>query len=106
MNLTGQKPYMKATAEQKKLDREFLAWLRTQRCLFCEMGLCEGDVVAAHVTIGGRASKGMKPLFSAVPLCHRHHMKQHEKGYQWFGDKSWWLEQSDSYYRRFLQLVR
>jgi hypothetical protein len=103
-NLTGQGVYQKISPEVKRLDKLFLAWLRTLPCL---IGLgCEGKTEAAHVTLMGRASKGMKPPMSAVPLCSRHHREQHQYGHERFGTKEWWINHADAYARRFMQLVR
>ncbi len=61
-------------------DAEYLEWLRQQTC--CALGKhCHGDVVAAHVRrIANGAGTGIKPEYSAVPLCDWHHRKQHELG--------------------------
>lgn len=63
-------------------DAQFLEWIRTQPCAASHLGDCEGDVVAAHVRrIANGAGMGIKPdNYSAIPLCHKHHMLQHQKG--------------------------
>lgn len=61
-------------------DAEFLAWLCNQCCAFeCED--CAGQIVAAHVRrIANGAGIGIKPPFSAIPLCDGHHHIQHQQG--------------------------
>lgn len=63
-------------------DKDYLEWLKTQECAAKHLGGCEGDIVAAHVRrISNGSGVGIKPKeFSAIPLCHRHHMLQHQKG--------------------------
>jgi hypothetical protein len=75
-------------------DEEFLRWVRTQPCAARRFGPCEGDVVAAHVRrIANGAGMGVKPKdFSAIPLCHRHHMLQHQHGEERLAPKAQWDE--------------
>jgi hypothetical protein len=65
-------------------DAEFLEWIRTQPCAAPGMGArspCSGDVVAAHVRrIADGAGTGIKPEYSAIPLCDAHHRAQHQHG--------------------------
>jgi hypothetical protein len=62
-------------------DEEYLVWLRSQPCAASHLGDCEGDVVAAHVRrIANGAGTGIKPTFSAIPLCSKHHALQHSAG--------------------------
>lgn len=69
-------------------DDEFLVWLKTHPCAATHLGDCEGDVVPAHVRrIAGGAGTGIKPPYSAIPMCHKHHMLQHQKGESAFGGK-------------------
>lgn len=89
------KPYGKEAAELYRLgwffnqkvleaigtDEEYLVWLRSQPCAASHLGDCEGDVVAAHVRrIANGAGTGIKPTFSAIPLCSKHHALQHSAG--------------------------
>jgi hypothetical protein len=64
-------------------DRQFLDWLAQQRCAVRheQAGPHGGDVVAAHVRrIAEGAGTGIKPSYSAIPLCDSHHRLQHDKG--------------------------
>jgi hypothetical protein len=84
-------------------DTVFLAWLRTQPCVLdgSKADPCSGDVVAAHVRrIANGAGAGIKPPYSAIPLCHHHHSLQHQHGEsrlapkeQWDEWRVWYLEQ-------------
>jgi len=59
-------------------DAEFLAWLKTQKCCVKHPGH-EGDIVPAHVRrVKHGAGTGIKPEYSAVPMCARHHQLQHD----------------------------
>jgi len=70
-------------------DDEFLAWLRTQRCV--AMGGCRGDVVAAHVRrVSEGAGVGIKPPYCAIPLCDHHHSYAHQYGDSTLGNREWW----------------
>lgn len=65
-------------------DGDFLAWVRTQKCVIC------GDypTEAAHVRrIANGSGTAIKPEYSAIPLCHAHHALQHEKGESAIGGK-------------------
>ena len=97
-NICKRPPYQRATAGDKKLDKQFLAWLRTQPCVIG--GKCSGSVVAAHVRLYGRGGVGCKPLFSAVPLCWFHHGEQHQMSHTVHGNKSWWVRQADLHLSR------
>lgn len=75
-------------------DTEYLEWLKTQPC--CIRGSMsadkahEGDVVAAHVRrIAAGAGTATKPMYSAVPMCNRHHQLQHQHGESQVGGKEW-----------------
>ena len=66
-------------------DEQYLNWVRGQPCSVCgnfnylEDGreVCE----AAHVRrVEAGAGTGIKPKYSAIPLCHQHHKLQHQKG--------------------------
>lgn len=77
-------------------DWAFLEWVRTQPCLAPSMlqgkcTPCHGDVVAAHVRrIANGAGTGIKPPWSAIPLCARHHHDQHQHGESVLGGKDLW----------------
>lgn len=68
-------------------DQEFLDWLPSQGCCVKAMGH-RGDVVAAHVRrVADGAGTGIKPPYSAVPLCTYHHDIQHNQGESAVGGK-------------------
>jgi hypothetical protein len=74
-------------------DAGYLSWVRSELCMVGggSYGPCGGDVVAAHVRrIASGAGTGIKPEFSAVPLCATHHGEQHQHGESALGDKDWW----------------
>lgn len=78
------RPVLKAIGN----DEEYLAWLRTRKCCVRESGYCHGDIVAAHVRrVANGSGAGIKPPFSAVPMCDGHHQVQHQKGESAFGGK-------------------
>lgn len=59
-------------------DAEFLAWLRDQQCASCK---AFPPSEAAHVRrVANGAGVGIKPEFSAIPLCHDCHERQHRSG--------------------------
>lgn len=98
-NLTGRGPHQKTSDEAKKLDAEFLAWLREQTCAAC---WAPPPSDPAHVTINGRAAKAKKPLFSAISLCRACHSTQHTHGYTTLADKDTWLFWSGESLRNWL----
>ena len=62
-----------------------LKWVRGHECVF-KFGMCEGKIEAAHVRMGTDGGMGMKPSDCyAVPLCERHHRRQHQ-----IGEESFW----------------
>lgn len=77
-------------------DKEFREWLKAQSC--CAEGQHEGDVVAAHVRrIANGAGVALKPEYSAIPLCNRHHQIQHQFGESQIGGKEWVDKQRAKY---------
>lgn len=71
-------------------DLKFLAWLPTRKCCAKSNQPCAGDVVAAHTRrIALGAGVGIKPIYSAVPLCHMHHCIQHGIGESAIGGKEY-----------------
>lgn len=69
-------------------DEEFLSWLETRQCCMRKLGGCHGDIVAAHVRrVSEGAGTGVKPKYSAVPMCDAHHRLQHQKGESALGGK-------------------
>jgi hypothetical protein len=75
-------------------DADFLAWLRSQPCAAPRMGApgpCAGDIVAAHVRrIANGAGTGIKPPYSAIPLCDHHHREQHAAGESCLAPRDVW----------------
>lgn len=68
-------------------DAEFIEWLKQQPCCIGRRE-CAGDVVAAHVRrVATGAGTGIKPVYSAVPMCDHHHQKQHTEGESAIGGK-------------------
>lgn len=79
-------------------DADFLSWLRKQDCAARGQGECGGDVVAAHVRrIADGAGMGLKPEYSAIPLCDVHHRHQHQHGESALGGKDWFDRQRMHY---------
>lgn len=69
-------------------DEEFLRWLRQQKCAACKSSQ---NVQAAHVRrVANGAGVGLKPQYSAIPLCFECHHKQHQHGESALGDEQWW----------------
>lgn len=112
--------YNLATLEAIGNDEQYLAWIAQQPC--CGTGLMTvdgqqlkanslggieneqkyyshlGDVVAAHVRrIADGAGTGIKPKYSAIPLCHGHHSLQHQNGESAIGGKAWCDDQRDKH---------
>ncbi len=83
---------MRRVQELVGTDMEFIEWLRTRKCAvdYEECGPCGGDVVAAHCRrISAGAGKGIKPEYSALPVCNTHHQIQHQKGEEAIGGREW-----------------
>lgn len=83
-------------------DQEYLAWLKGREC--CIRGSLiadkahDGDIVPAHVRrIADGAGTGIKPEYSAVPMCDRHHKLQHQSGESEVGGKEWLDRQRNRY---------
>jgi hypothetical protein len=84
-------------------DACFLDWLRNQPCAFCgdydyvyESG--EKRCEAAHIRrVGHGSGTAIKPEYSAIPLCHKHHEKQHKQGESSLGNEDWWAKQRIKY---------
>jgi hypothetical protein len=75
-------------------DSQFLDWLKTQECAAWANGPCHGDIVPAHIrSVSSGSGTGIKPAYSAIPLCSRHHDLQHQNGYSALGTDEWWSQQ-------------
>jgi len=69
-------------------DSDYLEWLKSQKCCVVAGKKHEGDIVPAHVRrIASGAGTGIKPEYSAVPMCDFHHKLQHSKGESGIGGK-------------------
>lgn len=72
----GQMAVWKATGT----DAEFLAWVRTQKCVARSGKPCDGPIQAAHVwRLKDDFGKGIKGDYAAVPLCAFHHRLHHQE---------------------------
>lgn len=72
-------------------DTQFLAWLRLQKCAYCQVAPSpEKPTQAAHVRrVAEGAGVAIKPEYCAIPLCHTHHALQHAQGESALGGKEW-----------------
>lgn len=75
-------------------DEQFLAFVRTQKCIARAGIPCNGPVQAAHVWRQRDGfGKGVKGPYAAVPLCAYHHQMQHNSGEDAIGGRAY-MEQS------------
>lgn len=75
-------------------DEQFLAWVRTQKCIARSPDPCDGPVQAAHVWRQKDGfGKGIKGPYAAVPLCAGHHGKQHANGEGAIGGRAYMEKQ-------------
>ncbi len=81
------------------LDAEFLQFLRHQVCWHCSKqdliidkdGVEHFYVQAAHVRrVAAGAGTGVKPPYSAIPLCSTCHGIQHAVGESGIAPREWW----------------
>lgn len=64
-------------ADPPARDKKYLAAIRRLPCLICGTVPCRE---AAHVRMSFNTF-GRKPSdYRTIPMCHRHHMQQHERG--------------------------
>lgn len=76
-------------------DAMFLQWVRGQStCWACDgRNLDDNPIVAAHYRkVASGAGTGLKPPYSAIPLCKFCHDKQHAHGYGVISPTGWWEE--------------
>lgn len=76
-------------------DAMFLQWVRGQpTCWHCDApGLEDNPIVAAHWRkVASGAGTGIKPPYSALPLCKFCHDEQHQHGYTVLAPDHWWGE--------------
>lgn len=83
-------------------DSQFLAWLRTQSCAYCQAIPSEQrPTEAAHVRrVAEGAGIAIKPDYCAIPLCHEHHGLQHTQGESALGGKEWFDKKCIDYVTR------
>jgi hypothetical protein len=68
-------------------DAQYLAFLWTLPCAYCKNNY---NVEAAHVRrVANGSGTSIKPVYSAIPLCHAHHEEQHQHGESALGGKAW-----------------
>lgn len=85
-------------------DDDFLKWLRTEKC--CYDHNHNGDVVAAHVRrINKGSGTGIKPQYSAIPLCNDAHQLQHQKGESAIGGRDFMDKQAAHYRAKWFYTV-
>ena len=101
MRINPVDPIYRHSKKPKQNDKAYLAWLRTKFCMICG---ANPPSQAAHVRLGGRGGTGIKPLFSAVPLCANCHGIQHSKSHETYGDKDFWLGKADEYLNKWKKL--
>jgi hypothetical protein len=86
-------------------DAAFLNFIRQQRCVYCGSDQNpDNPVEAAHVRrVANGAGMGIKPEYSAIPLCHVHHALQHSQGESALGDSDWYDRQLAETKKAFVQ---
>jgi len=71
-------------------DAEFLAWVRTQKCVARCGQPCDGPIQAAHVwRLKDDFGKGVKGDYAAVPLCAFHHRLHHQESEDAIGGREY-----------------
>lgn len=71
-------------------DEQFLAFVRTQKCIARSGVPCDGPIQAAHVWRQRDGfGKGVKGPYAAVPLCAHHHRLQHNGGESEIGGRAY-----------------
>jgi hypothetical protein len=71
-------------------DEWYQAYCKSKKCAVAKHAKtpCEGDIVYAHVRrIADGAGTGVKPAYSGIPMCSRHHFLQHQHGESAVGGK-------------------
>lgn len=81
--------YQRPTKQDRILDKQFLAWLKTQPSAYSGEYPCD----SAHYRTAFNSGTGCKPLFSAIPLTRAEHMEQHRVGQFNFMPREWWESQ-------------
>lgn len=71
-------------------DEQFLAFVRTQKCIARSGAPCGGPIQAAHVwRLKDDFGKGIKGDYAAVALCAYHHTSQHNYGEDAIGGREY-----------------
>ena len=89
---------IKAFPKHPRQDKEYLGWLRTQKCCYqyCPGG--GGDIIPAHMRILGNAGTGIKPPDrDALPLCFWCHAQEHA------GTISFWGQETKAKTKEYVQ---
>lgn len=91
-------------------ERAYKVWIQSQRsCISGHFSVYingEGRCIAAHCRrIKWGAGTGIKPTFCYVPLTHKEHELQHQKGESYFNPSEWW-EQKVEYYQQLYNISR
>lgn len=93
----------KPTQKQIKDDKAFLEFIRRLPCAVCgawaDYVNGHGISQAAHVRRANNSGIGIKPLFSAIPLCQECHHKQHQYGESSVMPKEVWDHMVEKYIR-------
>jgi hypothetical protein len=90
-------------------DEQFLAYVRTQKCLARSGQPCDPKTPpseACHVwRLAAGAGKGVKPPYSAIPMCHGHHVLQHQHGEDAIGGRAYMLKMAQQCRREWVWSV-
>lgn len=84
-------------------DKQFLDWIKQQPCAW-DGKQCFADnnpVVPAHVRrVANGAGTGIKPPYSAIPLCFKRHAAQTDHGESEIGGRDWWDKKRIEYVQK------
>jgi len=84
-------------------DEQFLAFVRTQKCIARSGKPCDGVIQAAHVwRLKDDFGKGIKGPYAAVPLCAFHHRLQHNGGEGEIGGRAYMEQMAQECRRRWI----
>lgn len=84
-------------------DEQFLAYVRTQKCIARAGVPCNGPIQAAHVwRLRDGFGKGVKGPYAAVPLCAYHHQLQHNNGEDAVGGRAYMDQMAQECRRRWI----
>ncbi len=77
-------------------DRDFITWVKNQPCCIDvkKFGAHEGDIVPMHVRrVSLGAGTGIKPEYSVIPGCFKHHGLQTNHGESAVGGRDYYDQQ-------------